>query len=141
MKKPEERKGQKKLAEQVTLLIHGKSELESAIRSSEVLFSAKVQHLVDMSESEISQTFKGVDSAEMILRPDITLFEVICSAKYFRDENHAMDAIVKGGVYVNSIRVRDPHSILVHGTHILPNLLTLLRFGKKNFFLIRWKKY
>jgi len=46
--------------------------------------------------------------------------------------------ITDGGVSINGIRVTNPETVLVLGQHILKNGVSLLRIGKKNYYIIKW---
>jgi tyrosyl-tRNA synthetase len=46
--------------------------------------------------------------------------------------------IKAGGVYVNFHRNTNADAVFVPGEHILPNGITLLRVGKKNYYVVRW---
>eukprot|EP00070_Physeter_catodon_P022709 XP_023984888.1 tyrosine--tRNA ligase, mitochondrial isoform X3 [Physeter catodon] len=81
VKEPEKRGPQKRLATEVTKLVHGQ---------------------------------EGLDSA-----------------KSYR-------MITEGGVSINHRQVTNPESVLVVGQHILKNGLSLLKIGKRNFYIIKW---
>ena len=51
---------------------------------------------------------------------------------YLTSTVDARRLISEGGVYINHRRVQEPEFLLVMGEHILPNMITLLRLGKKN---------
>lgn len=46
--------------------------------------------------------------------------------------------ITSGGVSINHIKVTDPDAVLVLGQHILNNGLSLLRIGKRNYYVVKW---
>jgi tyrosyl-tRNA synthetase len=46
--------------------------------------------------------------------------------------------ITEGGVSINHRPVTNPESVLVVGQHILKNGLSLLKIGKRNFYIIKW---
>lgn len=141
MKNPEKRVAQRKLAEQVTLLVHGESGLNAALNASKILYENKIEPLLEMTPEEIDQSFKGVPSVQLTYRNDFTLLELISAIGKNYSESYATDLIVGGGIYVNLIRIYDPNCVLVKGTHILPNNVTLLRIGKRDYILIRWSGY
>ena len=91
--------------------------------------------------------------------PELTLLDVCMSAKCFSNQSLALKVINDGGVAVNHEKLANPHAVLVFGRHILPNMITVLRvgkrgprssiacvtnarvrvlLGKKNFYIIRW---
>ena len=49
-----------------------------------------------------------------------------------------MRIIHAGGFYINQERILNPEEVIVHGVHILDNNITLVRVGKKNFYIIEW---
>ena len=61
--------------------------------------------------------------------------------KAFKNEKAAIETITKGGLYINQVRASNPEEILVPGKHILPNDLTLVRVGKRNFYLVDWQDF
>lgn len=46
--------------------------------------------------------------------------------------------ITDGGVSINGNRVTNPETVLILGQHILKNGVSLLRVGKKNYYMIKW---
>lgn len=46
--------------------------------------------------------------------------------------------ITEGGVSINHRQVTNPECVLVVGQHILKNGLSLLKIGKRNFYIIKW---
>lgn len=46
--------------------------------------------------------------------------------------------IKAGGFYLNQKRVTNIEEVIVPGIHILKNGLTLLRVGKRNYYIVKW---
>lgn len=46
--------------------------------------------------------------------------------------------IKAGGFYLNQGRMKNIDEVIVPGVHILKNGLTLLRVGKKNYYIVKW---
>ncbi|CAF4573954.1 unnamed protein product, partial [Rotaria socialis] len=136
--KPHEYAAQIKLAKQITLLVHGEQGLESAIRSTQAMFAQNIDLLHNLVEKEINGLSASVPTIQMSLNPELTLLDVCMSAKCFSNELVALKVINDGGVYVNHKKLSNPQAVLVFGVHILPNMITVLRVGKKNFYMIRW---
>ncbi|TKC52021.1 hypothetical protein EI555_005721, partial [Monodon monoceros] len=61
-----------------------------------------------------------------------------CKANAISDGPRGYRMITEGGVSINHRQVRDPESVLVVGQHILKNGLSLLKIGKRNFYIIKW---
>eukprot|EP00057_Strongylocentrotus_purpuratus_P030360 XP_781450.3 PREDICTED: tyrosine--tRNA ligase, mitochondrial [Strongylocentrotus purpuratus] len=135
--KPEKRKAQRLLAEQVLLLVHGEEGLEKARRLTEALYSSDPGALERLSVEEVSQLFGGGSFVEIMLEPGLTVYQVAVAAGAL-PKDRGVGIIEDGGVYVNKQRVTNPHEVLQKGLHILSNNVTLLRIGKKNYTLIKW---
>ncbi|CAH1794720.1 unnamed protein product, partial [Owenia fusiformis] len=138
-KNPEERFLQKKIAESVVKLVHGVDGLESAIRCTKALWEKSPESLADLHESDLKMLFKNAAGAEMFLDPGTSILDVIVHAKCFGTPADAVNKIKAGGVYVNNRRVTEPHLVLIPGEHILPNNITIIRIGKKNHYVVRWR--
>lgn len=46
--------------------------------------------------------------------------------------------ISEGGFYINQNRCRNISEIISPSVHILRNNYTLLRVGKRNYFIVKW---
>lgn len=67
-KRPEERVAQKQLAHLVTLLVHGQEELDTALKTTEILYHNQIEKLLEMSQEEIDKSFRGVPTVQMMYR-------------------------------------------------------------------------
>ena len=56
----------------------------------------------------------------------------------FSTPRDAARIISAGGFYVNHVRRQNPDEILMPGHHILPNDTSLVRVGKKNYYVVEW---
>ncbi|CAF1226523.1 unnamed protein product [Adineta steineri] len=102
------------------------------------MFAQNIDLLHNLTEKEINGLSYGVPTIQMELNPELTLLDVCMSAQCFSNKSVALKVINDGGVYVNHKKISNPQAILVFGVHILPNMITVLRVGKKNFYMIRW---
>lgn len=59
-KVPEKRLPQKKLAEQLTLLVHGEEGLQSALTTTDVLYYQDISALAEIPGHEVSKVFQQV---------------------------------------------------------------------------------
>ena len=46
--------------------------------------------------------------------------------------------VTEGAVWINHTRSEKPEQVLIPKVHVLSNGLSLLRVGKKNFYIIKW---
>ena len=139
-KAPEQRKAQRYLAKYLTKLIHGSEGLDSALTCTEALFGGSASALASLSKKEIERLFSGIPTVEMSQSAETTVLDVAMKAGCFADTGKAEKAILGGGFSINFRRCTNPNQCLVLGEHILiKNNISLLRVGKKNFYLIQWR--
>lgn len=50
----------------------------------------------------------------------------------------AMRIITAGGFYINHQRAQNIEEVITQSAHILPNLVSLLRVGKRNYYIVKW---
>lgn len=137
---PSSRILQKKLAREVTLFIHGDQELETAVATSEKLFSADpVAALRGMEEQEILTAMEGVPTFQIDrqrLEQGMDIVSLLALSGSFPSKGEARKTILGGGVSLNREKVTDP-SMKVDHSHLLAGRYLLLSKGKKNHFLLR----
>lgn len=51
----------------------------------------------------------------------------------------AIRIIRAGGFYINHQRVKKVDEVITESAHILPNLVSLLRVGKRNYYIVKWQ--
>ncbi|XP_019613508.1 PREDICTED: tyrosine--tRNA ligase, mitochondrial-like [Branchiostoma belcheri] len=135
---PENRLAQKKLAEQVTILVHGVSGLESALRCTKALYEGGLDVLQRLTEEEMKLLFSEAPTTEMVLEPGLSLLDVLVKAKALQGEVTGWHIITDGGVWINNVRQTDPRHVVVPSLHILDNNISIVRIGKKRYHLIKW---
>ncbi|XP_061377374.1 tyrosine--tRNA ligase, mitochondrial isoform X2 [Danaus plexippus] len=136
---PEQRYPQQCLAEQLVTLVHGEEGLERARRATEAIFSKDVKSLVSLTSTELQQVFEGASTVPLLLSPGITVLELGLKAKCFATEGDAMRIIQAGGFYINHQRMKKIDEVITESAHILPNHTSLLRVGKRNYYIVKWQ--
>ncbi|WP_243291046.1 tyrosine--tRNA ligase [Bacillus sp. FJAT-47783] len=129
---PEKRLAQKRLAEEVTKLVHGEDALLQAIHISEALFSGSIQSL---TAEEIKQGFKDVPSFEL-KEEEIGLIDLLVQAKISPSKRQAREDISNGAIYINGERKQELDYTLSTEDKI-EGQFTVIRRGKKKYFLIK----
>lgn len=135
---PEKRIAQKVLAENVTILVHGADGLLAAKRASAALYDNSVETLTKLKAEELSQIFEGAAIVDLYGESGLTIYELAMKAKCFQKDHDARRIIEAGGFYVNHQRITNTQEVIVPGIHILSNNITLLRVGKKTYYVVRW---
>ncbi|EFB24630.1 hypothetical protein PANDA_004722, partial [Ailuropoda melanoleuca] len=137
-KEPEKRGPQKRLAAEVTKLVHGQEGLDSAKRCTQALYHSSIDALEVMSDQELRELFKEASFSELVLDPGTSVLDTCRKANAIPDGPRGYRMITEGGVSINHKQVTNPESVLVVGQHILKNGLSLLKIGKRNFYVIKW---
>jgi len=136
--RPESRGAQEKLAENVTLLLHGEEGLILAQKSTDIIFNNDIKGLSTLSLAETRSIFKQADYVQKLYQPGISILDFAISIGCFSSERDALRIICAGGFYVNQTRSINPEEVIVHGIHILSNNITMVRVGKKNYYIVEW---
>ncbi|GAV02049.1 hypothetical protein RvY_12662 [Ramazzottius varieornatus] len=136
---PGQRKAQKKLAEQATLLVHGEEGLKTALQATEALFNSSVEALSTLNPEVFPSILGQAFVTNLPLNSSITVLDTVMQAKCFQEEKDARRVIGAGGVYINHQKTRVADHVIQAGSHILPNNITLIRIGKKNHYVVRWR--
>ncbi len=139
---PGKRVLQKRLAKEVTIFIHGETEYEAALRTTESLFSknAGVDVLKDMSEEQLLQTLAGVDLKEMpstSLSGEKDVVTFLAESGISSSKSEARKLIQNGGMSMNGQKITAPDQKITE-TSLLNGKNILFQKGKKNYFLIKF---
>jgi tyrosyl-tRNA synthetase len=140
-KAPHERHLQKRLAEEVTVMVHSRSDYEGAVEASQILFGkGTTESLKKMSENTFLSVFEGVpvfDVNMKIISNGVTISD-LC-AEYSRvlpSKGELRRLVTGGGLSLNKMKIDNPEMI-IDNKLLLNNKYLLLQKGKKNYFLIR----
>jgi len=128
---PEKRIGQKKLAEEVTRVVHGDDALAPAMKASEVLFGGDMSGLTDRDLEDI---FRDVPSFTVSLGAGLKMVEAMVAAGAAKSKSEAIRLISGGGVYLNNRRVESADATL-RRENLASETMFVLRVGKKSYFL------
>uniref|UniRef100_A0A4W3IUX4 Tyrosine--tRNA ligase n=1 Tax=Callorhinchus milii TaxID=7868 RepID=A0A4W3IUX4_CALMI len=137
-KDPGKRLAQKRLAAEVTKLIHGKEGLVSAKKCTNALYQSSVAALETMSDKELQELFREAPFSEILLEPGTSVLDLCRKANAIPDGPTGYQIITNGGIWINHVREAKAEQVLVLGQHILSNGLSLLRVGKKNYYIVKW---
>lgn len=130
---PEKREPHKRLAEEMTVLVHDESALAQAQKISQALFKGDIKSL---NGKEIEQGFKDVPTIELA-KEDTSLVDILVTAKISPSKRQAREDIQNGAVYINGDRQQDLAYQLGDADRI-DNTFTIIRRGKKKYFLIKF---
>jgi tyrosyl-tRNA synthetase len=134
---PEKREAQRRLAREVTTMLHGETELNKAVRASEVLFGKEMSGL---SVSEILDIFADVPSTEMdkskLDGDGFTLSDALVLSGLAPSKGEAKRLVQGGGVAVNNVRADEVRKS-ISASDFIDGQVLVLRKGAKNYHLLR----
>jgi len=131
--RPGDRVAQKRLAEEMTLMVHGDEALKQAQKITELLFSGDLKQL---TSHDIDQSFRDVPTFETA-PSDIGLIDLLVNASISSSKRQAREDITNGAIYINGERQKDLHYTLTE-TDRIDNRVTIIRRGKKKYHLIKF---
>lgn len=133
---------QKRLAEEITIMVHSKEDLENAIKASNILFgNSTSDDLKQLDEATFLDVFEGVPQAE-ISRNDIEAgidIVTVLNEKtgFLKSNGEARRALAENSISVNKEKVTE--EFILSTLDLINNQFVLLQRGKKNYFVIRVK--
>ncbi len=130
---------QKRLAQEITTMIHSEEEYRKAVEASSILFGgATSEALHALDEQTLLQVFEGVPqftvaAADLVRMPFVDL----CAAatQIFPSKGECRKMVQGGGVSLNKEKVTDPQRP-VTGDDLIAGKYLLVQRGKKNYYLV-----
>jgi tyrosyl-tRNA synthetase len=122
------RTAQRRLAAEVTALVHGKSEVDAAVLASSALFGRG--DLAELPEPTLAAALREAGAADLDASAGPTIVDALEAAGLVKSRSEARRAITEGGAYVNNERVDDPDLVL-GDAHALHGSWVVLRRGKR----------
>ena len=123
-----QRVGQKRLAYEVTKIIHGKEKADEAILMSEALFSGNFKAL---NKSQIEELF---NSLKFKIDSNDKLEDILIKIKAASSKREAREFVKNGAVTVNGEKITDPNKVFT-SEELLADSFLVIKRGKKNFYL------
>ncbi|HEX3144069.1 MAG TPA: tyrosine--tRNA ligase [Pyrinomonadaceae bacterium] len=134
---PDKREAQRRLAREVTAMLHGETELQKALRASEVLFGKEIS---GMSVGEILDIFADVPSTEIdkskLDADGFSLSDALVVAGLAPSKGEAKRLVQGGGVALNNVRADDAR-MSISASDFIEGRVLVLRKGAKHYHLIR----
>jgi len=131
---------QKALAEDITIRVHSREDLQTAIEASEILFGkGTTETLMKLSEDTLLAVFEGVPQSEIAkseIAKSVSVVDFLSEmTQIFASKGEARRMLKEGGVAINKAKVDESFSVdsscLLNGKYIL------VQKGKKNYFLVK----
>ncbi|HPG55554.1 MAG: tyrosine--tRNA ligase [Paludibacteraceae bacterium] len=133
---------QKRLAQEVTIMVHSKGDYDMAVEASSILFGGSTSEtLRRLDEDTLLSIFDGVPRFDITLSENLGLkFVDILTEKasVFESKGEMRKLVQNGGFFINKEKVANA-DIVFDETNLLNGKYILLQKGKKNYFLLTAK--
>lgn len=135
---PHLRQLQKRLAEEITALVHGKDELENAIKASEVLFGkSTAEDLKSLNAETFLSVFEGVPQATVSVSDleGLDIVEALTEkTNFLSSKSEARRDLKANAISVNKEKAGE--DFVLTGKDLIAGKYVLLQKGKKNYFIL-----
>lgn len=137
---PHQRILQKRLAEEITVLVHSREDFEFAVKASEILFgNATTEALQSLTEEQLLQVMDGVPAHSFEKAKlegegiDVTSF--LAESGIFPSKGEARKTLQGGGVAMNKQKLEGV-DVRISTGHLLNGKYLLVQKGKKNYYFV-----
>lgn len=124
------REAQKALAKAVVIDLHGEEEYEKALKITNAFFKGNIK---DLTSDELEDALHGFDS--IAVDDHMPLLDVLVQAKIASSKREAREWIKQGSIQINGERIKDCEFI-VSSTHAITTNKTIIKRGKRNYYVI-----
>ena len=137
---PQERQAQKRLAENVTELVHGKEALEQAQHLTDIVFSSAADKWQRLSETDFHQLRQDGLPATKLAERAVPILTAMSTAGVAQSNRQAREFIDAGAVRVNEqpIPPKDYNHTLQPESALFEKF-TVLQVGRKKTHLLYWE--
>ncbi|MBR6639210.1 MAG: tyrosine--tRNA ligase [Muribaculaceae bacterium] len=131
---------QKRLAKEITIMVHSETDYEAAVEASQILFSNKASEtLRKIDEETLLAVFEGVPQFEVAkadVESGVKLVDLLTEkAAVFPSKGELRKLAQQGGLSINKEKVADVNAVVDAGM-LLNDKYILVQKGKKNYFLL-----
>lgn len=132
---------QKRLAEELMVLVHSQEDLDKAIFSSAAFFSKDMANLKTLNVKELEDVFDGIPVFE-VSKSDIEAgIDIIAflneKTGILASNGEARRALKENSISINKEKIAEEY--VVSTKDLVSNEFILLQRGKKNYFVVRVK--
>ncbi|MDE7466592.1 MAG: tyrosine--tRNA ligase [Muribaculaceae bacterium] len=140
-KDPGQRPMQKRLAKEVTEMVHSVKDYEAAVEASKILFSNQAADaLRSIDEKTLLDVFEGVPMFEVSkeeIEAGIPVLELLAvKTPIFPSKGEARKMVQGNGVSINKEKFADPNGV-INSDALLGGKYIHVQKGKKNHYLIK----
>lgn len=130
---------QKRLADEITVMVHSQDDLDNAVKASEILFGkSTASDLKGLNEKTFLDIFEGVPQAELSkeeLTDGLDMIGALAAKTNFLGSNgEARRELKQNSISVNKEKVKE--DFLITTNDLINDKFVLLQRGKKNYFVL-----
>jgi len=135
---PGKRTAQRRLADELTRLVHGEDGLSIARRATDIFFGGEISALDDASLCSIFAEVPSKELPKQRLSEGLSLIDALVESGLSPSKSEARRTIQQGGAYINNRPMSDVSTILTD-EHLASESVMVLRTGKKKYALLRFR--
>lgn len=130
---------QKKLAEEITIMVHSKAAFDNAVEATAAFFDPTMDALNKLDNQTLTEVFEGITTAEVALQDindGMDMIAALAAKTNFLDSNSdARRELKQNSISVNKQKVGEDYQITA--ADLINNTFILVQKGKKNYFIIK----
>lgn len=131
---------QKRLAKEITVMVHSEEDYNMAVDASEILFGrATADALKKLDEETFLQVFEGVptfDISSEELSSGVKVLDLLTEkAAIFPSKGEMRKTVQAGGVQLNKEKITDSETI-INASYLIADKYIIVQRGKKNYFVL-----
>ncbi len=137
---PHMRALQRRLAEEVTVMVHSRDDYEMAVEASQILFGQGTTELLNkLDESTFLSVFEGVPQFQVSkaeIESGIKVVDLLAgTTEIFPSKGELRRTVQGNGLSINKVKIADA-DMIVTKDELIGEKYLLVQKGKKNYFLI-----
>ena len=131
---------QKRLAKEITVMVHSLEDYEAAVEASNILFGNSThESLMKLDEDTLLAVFEGVPQFEISrdeLSAGVKVIDLLTEkAAVFASKGEMRKLVQSGGISVNKEKLADAETV-IDCSSLLNEKYLLVQRGKKNYYLL-----
>lgn len=135
---------QKRLAAEITTMVHSQADLENAIKASSILFGKSTgDDLKALDEQTFLDVFDGVPQAEVAMTEIEKGYDIVAAmatdTQFLKSNSEVRRAIKQNSIAINKEKISD-EEYKIGKDDLINNKFVLLQRGKKSYFVLKITK-
>lgn len=138
-KEPHQRQLQRRLAEEVTVTVHGRAQYDNAVKASQILFGKSTsEDLKSLDEDTFLDVFDGVPQAEIDRSAIVQGLDIIDAlaegGRFLKSNGEARRALKENSISLNKEKISEGR--VISTSDLINDKFILLQRGKRNYFIL-----